>query len=185
MDYGKLTDNNGKTIDFRNVILIMTTNAGASDMVKTPIGFGREVGDMDYADSEAITKTFTPEFRNRLDSIVPFQNLKPATVEKVVDKFVIQLEAQLSDKNVIIELGANARKYLAKKGYDVTMGARPLGRIIQEQIKRPLAEEILFGKLESGGLAVIDYDDKSKNITFKYESDNPKKRRKKMKQKAR
>ncbi len=177
MDYGKLTDNNGKTIDFRNVILIMTTNAGASDMVKTPIGFGREVGSMDYADSEAITKTFTPEFRNRLDDIVPFQNLLPRTVEKVVDKFVIQLEAQLSDKNVTIELSSKARKYLAEKGYDITMGARPLGRIIQTEIKRPLAEEILFGKLQKGGLATIDYD--GKEITFKYESDNPKARRKK------
>ncbi len=177
MDYGKLTDNNGKTIDFRNVILIMTTNAGASDMIKTPIGFGREVGSMDYADNEAIVKTFTPEFRNRLDAIVPFQNLLPKTVEKVVDKFVIQLEAQLSDKNVTIELSKKARKYLADKGYDITMGARPLGRIIQERIKRPLAEEILFGKLEKGGLAIIDYD--GKDITFKYQADNPKKRRKK------
>ena len=117
MDYGKLTDNNGKTIDFRNVILIMTTNAGAADMVKTPIGFGREVGSgTDYANSEAITKAFTPEFRNRLDAIVPFQNLQPSTVEKVVDKFVIQLEAQLSDKNVTIELSKKARQYLAEKG---------------------------------------------------------------------
>ena len=177
MDYGKLTDNNGKTIDFRNVILIMTTNAGAADMAKTPIGFGREVGDMDYADNDAITKTFTPEFRNRLDAVVPFQNLKPDTVERVVDKFVIQLEAQLSDKNVTIELSNKARKYLAKEGYDVTMGARPLSRIIQEKIKRPLAEEILFGKLEKGGAVTIDYDGKA--LTFKYEEDNPKKRRKK------
>ncbi len=176
MDYGKLTDNNGKSIDFRNVILIMTTNAGASDMVRTPIGFGREVGSMDYADSEAITKTFTPEFRNRLDAIVPFQNLLPETVEKVVDKFVIQLEAQLSNKNVTIELSREARKYLAEKGYDITMGARPLGRIIQEKIKRPLAEEILFGKLEKGGVAVIDFDDKE--LVFHYEDDTPKKRKK-------
>lgn len=181
MDYGKLTDNNGKTIDFRNVIVIMTTNAGASDMAKTPIGFGREVGDMDYADNEAITKTFTPEFRNRLDAIVPFQNLQPKTVERVVDKFVIQLEAQLSDKNVIIELSSKARKYLAEKGYDVTMGARPLGRIIQERIKQPLAEEILFGKLQKGGAVTIDYDGKA--LKFKYEGDNPKKRRKKQKEK--
>ncbi len=180
MDYGKLTDNNGKTIDFRNVILIMTTNAGASDMAKTPIGFGREVGSMDYADNEAIIKTFTPEFRNRLDAIVPFQNLSPKTVEKVVDKFVIQLEAQLSDKNVTIELSKSARKYLADKGYDVTMGARPLGRIIQERIKRPLAEEILFGKLENGGLVVIDYD--GKDLTFKYEAYNNKKHYNKLKQ---
>ena len=181
MDYGKLTDNNGKTIDFRNVILIMTTNAGASDMAKTPIGFGREVGDMDYANNDAITKTFTPEFRNRLDAIVPFQNLKPKTVERVVDKFILQLEAQLSDKNVTIELSSKARKYLAKEGYDVTMGARPLGRIIQEKIKRPLAEEILFGKLQKGGAVKIDYD--GDELTFIYEEDNPKKRRKKMQEK--
>lgn len=181
MDYGKLTDNSGKTIDFRNVILIMTTNAGASDMAKTPIGFGREVGDMDYSDNEAITKTFTPEFRNRLDAIVPFRNLSPKTVEKVVDKFVIQLEAQLSDKNVTIDLSKKARKYLADKGYDVTMGARPLSRIILEKIKRPLAEEILFGTLEKGGLVIIDYD--GKELTFKYEANTPKKRRKKSKAK--
>jgi len=180
MDYGKLTDNNGKTIDFRNVIVIMTTNAGASDMAKTPIGFGREVGHMDYADNEAITKTFTPEFRNRLDAIVPFTNLKPKTVERVVDKFVIQLEAQLSDKNVTIDLSKKARKYLAEAGYDVTMGARPLGRIIQEKIKRPLAEEILFGKLQKGGLVIIDY--KGKELTFDYEEDSPKKRRDKQKE---
>ncbi len=170
MDYGKLTDNNGKTIDFRNVILIMTTNAGASEIAKTPIGFNREVGDSGegYADNEAITKTFAPEFRNRLDAIVPFQNLKPETVEKVVDKFVAQLEGQLADKNVQIELTAKARKHLAKEGYDPSMGARPLGRVIQEQVKRPLAEEILFGKLEKGGLVVVDLDKKDK-LTFKYE----------------
>ena len=168
MDYGKLTDNNGKTIDFRNVILIMTTNAGASDMAKTPIGFGREIGDvMDYAENEAITKTFSPEFRNRLDAIVPFQNLKPETVEKVVDKFVIQLEAQLSDKHVVIELTSKARKHLAKLGYDPAMGARPLARIIQSKIKKPLAEEILFGKLQKGGLALVDYDGEA--LTFKFE----------------
>ncbi len=183
MDYGKLTDNNGKTIDFRNVILIMTTNAGASDIAKTPIGFGREVGYMDYADNEAITKTFTPEFRNRLDAIVPFMNLKPETVERVVDKFVIQLEAQLSDKNVTIDLSTAARKYLAEAGYDVTMGARPLGRIIQEKVKRPLAEEILFGKLQNGGVVVIDFKDDE--LTFKYEEDSPKSRRKKRKEKQR
>jgi len=180
MDYGKLTDNNGKTIDFRNVILIMTTNAGAMDIAKTPIGFGREIGDMDYADNEAITKTFTPEFRNRLDAIVPFKNLSHATVELVVDKFTIQLEAQLSDKNITIDLSLAARKYLAEKGYEITMGARPLGRIIQEQIKRPLAEEILFGKLQKGGLVIIDYN--GKELEFTYKLDIPKKRRNKVKE---
>ena len=168
MDYGKLTDNNGKTIDFRNVILIMTTNAGAADIAKTPIGFGREVGDGQdsYADNEAITKTFAPEFRNRLDAIVPFQNLTLKTVEQVVEKFVAQLEGQLADKNVHIELSNKARKFLAKEGYDPTMGARPLGRVIQEKIKRPLAEEILFGKLEDGGLVVVDVKDEELTFTF-------------------
>jgi ATP-dependent Clp protease ATP-binding subunit ClpA len=170
MDYGKLTDNNGKTIDFRNVILIMTTNAGASDIAKTPIGFGREVGDGQdsYADNEAITKTFAPEFRNRLDAIVPFQNLTQKTVEKVVEKFVAQLEGQLADKNVQIDLSAKARKFLAKEGYDPAMGARPLGRVIQEKLKRPLAEEILFGELEGGGMVVVDID-KDNNLIFKYD----------------
>ena len=179
MDYGKLTDNNGKTIDFRNVILIMTTNAGAADMAKTPIGFGREVGDGQdsYADNEAITKTFAPEFRNRLDAIVPFQNLSPDTVEKVVDKFVTQLEGQLADKNIEIVLSDKARKHLAKEGYDPAMGARPLGRIIQEQIKRPLAEEILFGKLEQGGTVKVDLKDDE--ITFDIKTGKPKKKKSK------
>ncbi|MCB1562691.1 MAG: ATP-dependent Clp protease ATP-binding subunit ClpA [Alphaproteobacteria bacterium] len=168
MDYGKLTDNNGKTIDFRNVILIMTTNAGAADIAKTPVGFGRALGDDtdSYADNEAITKMFAPEFRNRLDAIVPFQNLQPETVEKVVDKFIIQLEGQLADKNVEIELSDAARKYLAKKGYDPAMGARPLSRVIQEKVKRPLAEEILFGKLSAGGLVYVDYDGEKLAFTF-------------------
>lgn len=161
MDYGKLTDNNGKTIDFRNVVLIMTTNAGASEIAKTPVGFNRSLGDDGdgYADNEAITRTFSPEFRNRLDAIVPFQNLRPETVEKVVDKFVIQLEAQLANRNVEIDLSDEARKWLAEQGYDPAMGARPLSRVIQEKLKRPLAEEILFGALENGGLVLVDFHD--------------------------
>ncbi|GJL85815.1 MAG: ATP-dependent Clp protease ATP-binding subunit ClpA [Micavibrio sp.] len=167
MDYGKLTDNNGKTIDFRNVILIMTTNAGAQEMAKAPMGFERDVRVEE--DMEAINKMFSPEFRNRLDAVVPFQNLQPTTVEKVVDKFVMQLEAQLSDKDVVIELTDTARKHLAETGYDVTMGARPLARIIQQKIKQPLAEEILFGKLVGGGVVTVDYKDGA--LTFVYEGD--------------
>lgn len=173
MDYGKLTDNNGKTIDFRNVILIMTTNAGAADIAKTPVGFNRKVGDDgdSYADNEAITKTFAPEFRNRLDAIVPFQNLSIETVERVVDKFVMQLEAQLADRGVSIDLTDSARVYLAKEGYDPTMGARPLSRVIQEKIKQPLAEEILFGALTEGGVATVDYD--GEKLGFTYEKPTP------------
>jgi len=166
MDYGKLTDNNGKVIDFRNVILIMTTNAGAVEMSKAPIGFGREV-EVDGG-LEAIKDLFSPEFRNRLDAIVPFTHLTLDTVEKVVDKFVIQLETQLSDKNVTITLSDPARKYLAKKGYDPAMGARPLGRIIAEHIKKPLSEEILFGALSEGGAVSIDYIDKG--LVFAYDT---------------
>jgi ATP-dependent Clp protease ATP-binding subunit ClpA len=167
MDYGKLTDNNGKSVDFRNVILIMTTNAGAAEMAKSPVGFEREMRVEE--DMEAITKMFTPEFRNRLDAIVPFQNLRPETVEKVVDKFVTQLEGQLADKNVTIELSDEARKYLAKAGYDPAMGARPLARVIQEKVKRPLAEEILFGKLTKGGLVTVDVE--GGKLTFEFEEE--------------
>ncbi|MCF8495550.1 MAG: ATP-dependent Clp protease ATP-binding subunit ClpA [Alphaproteobacteria bacterium] len=165
MDYGKLTDNNGKTIDFRNVILIMTTNAGAAQIARAPIGFGREVRTDE--DLEAINKLFAPEFRNRLDAIVPFKNLAPETVEKVVDKFIIQLEAQLAGKHIGITLTEAARQYLAKEGYDPAMGARPLARIIQEKVKRPLAEEILFGKLTGGGQVSVDFKDGA--LVFGYE----------------
>ncbi|MBP7722381.1 MAG: ATP-dependent Clp protease ATP-binding subunit ClpA [Alphaproteobacteria bacterium] len=175
MDYGKLTDNNGKSVDFRNVILIMTTNAGAAEMAKSPVGFEREMRVEE--DMEAITKMFTPEFRNRLDAIVPFQNLKPETVEKVVDKFVTQLEGQLADKNVTIELSSEARAYLAKAGYDPAMGARPLARVIQEKVKRPLAEEILFGKLTKGGLVTVDVKDGK--LTFEFEEEEGSKAREK------
>ena len=175
MDYGKLTDNNGKSVDFRNVILIMTTNAGAAEMAKSPVGFEREMRVEE--DMEAITKMFTPEFRNRLDAIVPFQNLKPETVEKVVDKFVTQLEGQLADKNVTIELSSEARAYLAKAGYDPAIGARPLARVIQEKVKRPLAEEILFGKLTKGGLVTVDVKDGK--LTFEFEEEEGSKAREK------
>lgn len=164
MDHGKLTDNNGKSIDFRNVVLIMTTNAGAADLAKAAIGFNREVREGD--DKEAIEKMFTPEFRNRLDSIITFANLSPEVMTKVVDKFIMELEVQLGERNVTIELSDEAREWLAKKGYDRLFGARPLSRIIQEHIKKPLSEELLFGKLVSGGVAQVKVVDRK--IAFDY-----------------
>lgn len=154
MDYGKLTDNNGKTVDFRNVILIMTTNAGAMELAKAPMGFERDVRMED--DQEAIKRLFTPEFRNRLDAIVPFVPLTQETVARVVDKFVMQLEGQLAERHVSIELSDEARDWLAQEGYDPAMGARPLSRVIQDHVKRPLAEELLFGKLSDGGIVLVD-----------------------------
>lgn len=175
MDYGKLTDNNGKTIDCRNIVLIMTSNAGAAEMSRAPIGFNTEAHASE--DNEAINRTFSPEFRNRLDAIVPFQPLKQKTVIKVVDKFIIQLEALLADKNVTIELSDDTREHLAKEGYDPAMGARPLARVIQERIKKPLAEELLFGKLIKGGLVHIDLDKKKKDLVFSYPDIKPKSRK--------
>ena len=154
MDHGKLTDNNGKSIDFRNVVLIMTTNAGASEMSKAAIGFGSSKREGD--DLEAINRLFTPEFRNRLDAIVPFGPLPQPVINKVVQKFVLQLEAQLAERNVTFDLKPKAIKWLATRGYDERMGARPLGRVIQEHIKKPLANEVLFGKLKDGGTVVVD-----------------------------
>ncbi|MBX3515341.1 MAG: ATP-dependent Clp protease ATP-binding subunit ClpA [Rhodospirillales bacterium] len=153
MDHGKLTDHNGKSVDFRNVILIMTTNAGASELAKPAIGFERSerIGD----DQEAIERMFTPEFRNRLDSVIPFAALTQDVVLRVVDKFVMLLEVQLSDRQVTIELSDEARKWLAERGYDLRFGARPLGRIIQEHIKKALAEELLFGRLAKGGVVRV------------------------------
>jgi ATP-dependent Clp protease ATP-binding subunit ClpA len=149
MDNGRLTDHHGKTVDFRNVILIMTTNAGASDMTRESIGFGNAT--REDVQEEAVKRMFTPEFRNRLDAIVPFGYLPPEVVARVVDKFILQLELQLADRNVHIQLDEAARKWLTDKGYDKLYGARPMGRLIQEKIKQPLAEELLFGKLVHGG----------------------------------
>nr|WP_212769900.1 ATP-dependent Clp protease ATP-binding subunit ClpA [Thalassovita mangrovi] len=153
MDHGKLTDHNGRTVDFRNVILIMTSNAGAAEQAKAAIGFGRDrrTGE----DTAAIERTFTPEFRNRLDAVVSFAPLPKDVILQIVEKFVLQLEAQLLDRNVHIELTKPAAEWLADKGYDDKMGARPLGRVIQEHIKKPLAEELLFGKLAKGGLVKV------------------------------
>ena len=153
MDHGKLTDHNGRQVDFRNVILIMTTNAGASDMQKAAIGFGRDKREGE--DTAAIERTFTPEFRNRLDAVIGFGALPREVILQVVDKFVLQLEAQLMDRHVHIELTPEASNWLAEKGYDDRMGARPLGRVIQEHIKKPLAEELLFGKLTKGGVVKV------------------------------
>ena len=165
MDNGFLTDANGRKVDFRNVIIIMTTNAGAADAAKAEIGFGR--GMKNDEQDAAIKRRFTPEFRNRLDAVVSFDALTPEDIAKVVDKFVIQLEAQLADRKIEFELSKGANVWLAKKGYDKRYGARPLSRTIQEYIKKPLADEILFGKLKSGGLVKVGVDRKKENLTFK------------------
>jgi ATP-dependent Clp protease ATP-binding subunit ClpA len=175
MDHGKLTDHNGKKVDFRNVVLIMTTNAGASDLAKPAIGFGstKRSGD----DTEAINRLFTPEFRNRLDAVIPFSGLPLDVILKVVEKFVFQLEAQLADRGVTIELTEDAAKWLADKGYDEKFGARPLARVIQEYIKKPLADELLFGKLEHGGtvkVLVVDGEEGEKKLGFEYFPAEPK-----------
>ena len=166
MDYGKLTDNNGKTVDFRNVVLIMTTNAGAADMAKPAIGFGRSMREGE--DTAAIERMFTPEFRNRLDAIIPFASLPKDVIGRVVDKFVIQLEAQLADRDVTIDLTDEARLWLGEKGYSDKYGARPLARVIQESIKRPLAEELLFGKLANGGTVLVDVDKAEDKLRFAF-----------------
>ena len=166
MDNGTLTDTNGRTIDFRNVIIIMTTNAGAADAARAEIGFGRGLKD-DEGD-KAIKRLFTPEFRNRLDAIVSFDPLNEADIARVVDKFVIQLEAQLTERKIEFELSKGANTWLAKKGYDKRYGARPLSRTIQEYIKKPLADEILFGKLKNGGLVKVGVDRKKEKLTFKF-----------------
>jgi ATP-dependent Clp protease ATP-binding subunit ClpA len=159
MDHGKLTDHNGKQVSFRNVILIMTTNAGASDMAKEAYGFTRSKREGD--DHEAINRLFAPEFRNRLDAVITFAHLSPTVIEKVVEKFVLQLEAQLGDRNVTIELTDEATRWLIANGYDELMGARPMARVIQEHIKKPLADEVLFGHLKNGGhvRVIVDKDE--------------------------
>ncbi|MBT4323047.1 MAG: ATP-dependent Clp protease ATP-binding subunit ClpA, partial [Rhodobacterales bacterium] len=157
MDHGKLTDHNGRSTDFRNVILIMTSNAGATEQAKEAIGFGRDRREGE--DTAAIERTFSPEFRNRLDATISFAPLSKEVIIKVVDKFVLQLEAQLMDRNVTFELSSDAASWLADKGYDDKMGARPLARVIQEHLKKPLAEELLFGKLSKGGLVKVHLKD--------------------------
>jgi ATP-dependent Clp protease ATP-binding subunit ClpA len=165
MDYGVLTDNTGRTVDCRNLILIMTSNAGAQEMSKAPIGFGRE--GREGEDTEAVKKLFTPEFRNRLDAIIPFAPLKEDLILKVVDKFLWQLQQQLKEKHITLTISDETRKYLAEAGFDKLNGARPLDRLIEEKIKKPLAHEILFGKLKKGGEIKIGF--KKKAVEFVYE----------------
>jgi ATP-dependent Clp protease ATP-binding subunit ClpA len=169
MDHGKLTDHNGKQVDFRNVILIMTTNAGAADLARQAYGFTRLKREGD--DVEAINRMFAPEFRNRLDAIITFAHLSSEIIAQVVEKFVLQLEAQLSDRDVTIELSEDAAKWLIEHGYDEQMGARPMARTIQENIKKPLADEVLFGKLKDGGhvrVIVIADENGAKKLGFEY-----------------
>ena len=176
MDHGKLTDHNGKTIDFRNVVLVMTTNAGASEMSKLSIGFGR--GLKEGEDEEAIKRMFTPEFRNRLDATIAFAGLDHDVIALVVDKFVLELEAQLADRNVAIELTDAARNWIAEKGYDDVYGARPLARFIQEKVKKNLAEELLFGKLAKGGTVIVSLSDDDLSFEFQPAKVKPRKQKK-------
>jgi len=169
MDHGKLTDHNGKKIDFRNVVLIMTTNAGASDAAKEAIGFGR--GKRTGEDEEAIKKLFTPEFRNRLDATIGFAPLGRDTIDRVVEKFVLELEAQLTDRDVTFDLTPEATRWLGEKGYDDAFGARPLARVIQDHIKKPLADEILFGKLKGGGTVRVLLDRDADRLVFEFVTD--------------
>jgi len=164
MDHATLTDNNGRKADFRNVILIMTTNAGAQEMAAAAIGFGGQTNE--HKGTKAIERLFSPEFRNRLDAMIQFASLSPAIIERVVDKFVMELDAQLNEKKVFIQLTPAARQYLAEKGYDKTFGARPMARLIQTEIKRVLADEILFGRLREGGRVEIDTAEAA--LTFSY-----------------
>ncbi|MEM9839995.1 MAG: AAA family ATPase, partial [Pseudomonadota bacterium] len=170
MDNGQLTDSHGKKIDFRNIILIMTTNAGASDANRMEIGFGR--GRANSEQETAINKLFTPEFRNRLDAVIPFAGLSKPIIDRIVAKFVLQLEAQLADRNVTFELTDDATRWLSERGFDEEMGARPLARTIQEHIKKPIADEILFGTLRHGGVVRVTLDD-DKNLAFEYIPEDP------------
>jgi ATP-dependent Clp protease ATP-binding subunit ClpA len=167
MDHGTLTDNNGRKADFRNVILIMTTNAGAETAARASIGFTHQDHSTDAM--EVIKKSFTPEFRNRLDTIIQFGRLSPVVIGNIVDKFLTELQAQLEDKRVQLEVSEAARQWLGERGYDTQMGARPMARLIQDRIKRPLAEEILFGELaDHGGIVHVDLQDNE--LTFDFET---------------
>jgi ATP-dependent Clp protease ATP-binding subunit ClpA len=166
MDHATLTDNNGKKADFRNIILIMTTNAGAREMSGSPLGFAAQsnVG----KGKEAIEKMFSPEFRNRLDAMVTFNALSPENIERVVEKFIMELDHQLNEKKVFLRLTPKARRWVAERGYDPAFGARPMARLIQNEIKRVLADEILFGKLQNGGK--VEVDENEGKLTFSYDT---------------
>ncbi len=170
MDHGTLTDSQGRATDFRNVVLIMTSNAGAKEMESGAIGLGKSLDNQSSKRDSAIKNFFTPEFRNRLDGIVHFNKLQDEQVLKIVDKFLIQLELKLAEKNVELKVDGEARNYLAKIGFDPQMGARPLSRIIDQEIKKPLSHEILFGKLEKGGAVTITIDENEQKIIFKFQN---------------
>jgi ATP-dependent Clp protease ATP-binding subunit ClpA len=165
MDHGTLTDNNGKKSDFRHVVLIMTSNVGAQDLQRGLMGFGSR--DEQGRDDLAVRNTFSPEFRNRLDARISFDALSPDTMTRVVDKFIVELGDQLAERDVSIELSPAAKVYLAEKGYDKQNGARPLGRLIQDEVKKPLGDELLFGALENGGHVRVDVKDKKLSFSFK------------------
>ncbi len=172
MDYGRLTDSNGKTVNFRNAIIIMTSNAGAADVARAPVGFTKV--DRHGEDKEAINRMFAPEFRNRLDAIIAFEHLTPDVVAHVVNKFVFRLESQLADRNVTIQLDDSARKWLVDRGYDRANGARPMARLIAEKIKKPLADEVLFGKLSKGGTVKVTVEDSELAFQFSKATGTPK-----------
>ena len=157
MDHGTLTDNNGRKADFRNVVLVMTSNAGAQEISRNSIGFSEQDNSSDGM--EALKKIFSPEFRNRLDAIVQFSALSEEVVETIVDKFLTELQAQLDQQRVMLEVDESARRWLAKEGYDERMGARPMQRLIQEKVKKPLAEDLLFGDLVNGGTVHVTLED--------------------------
>jgi ATP-dependent Clp protease ATP-binding subunit ClpA len=171
MDHGTLTDNNGRKADFRNVILVMTTNAGAEQMDRPSIGFTPQDHSSDGLD--VIRRMFSPEFRNRLDAVVQFKALAAATIAQVVDKFLIELEAQLESKKVTLEVNEEGREWLARRGYDPKMGARPMARTIQENIKRRLAEELLFGRLMNGGHVIVTVRDDDLQVEIAEEETVP------------
>ena len=165
MDHGTLTDQNGRKVDFRNTIIVLTTNAGATDLAKPALGFNRD--EREGEDKEAIDRLFNPEFRNRLDSIISFNSLPDKVIQKVVEKFILELESQLDNKNVFINISPDAASWLGKKGYDKNMGARPLSRLIQEKVKKPIAEEILYGVLEKRGTVNVSLKKDKLNFVYK------------------